>query len=534
MRQEAKARDPATGQQRLRNQELLPAIIDIIMASAVFPSDEEFTACWSSALRRMENSASPTDWNEPLLAAYLRDHIIDTTGPLHRALWSTGLGAVPLGFTAYAPNAIERTWRLLKGLFAAGWKSRSPAEVIVETCQALRSRVDKGCYATLSQRVANAWPALHAASKSTQGPREPVYADSEDEEGGETKVRHARLDLEKMLKHYRQHGARGTFLVSNCHKRLADGFEARVLYAIPKYNLDFVASKPDDIAAALKLGLASSVPEVADACACPETGAYDIFRHIYLRQSFTTVFVAADGQVVDEHRNFVEGGGHTEHALFIANLKGHKEQPPATGPKSSQPHKAQPKGKPKRSERLKAMLKPPSSMERRTGGVKAEVAPQLPVVDKPGPDSDLPGAPPPAQLPILHCSLHGDQCLARTGRGTRCKKARVHGEFLHSALRPGQPRGPSGGLVQVHARCRRRRAGRLGEVHDRVCKAGESGGEPTGPGANQKGIGRVGAQAALPWLYPRGDPMPTGIASLRQSSKRLACRCSHLPSGRQL
>ena len=175
--------------------------------------------------------------------------------------------------------------------------------------------------------------------------------------------------------------------------------------------------------------------DVEEACACPETGTYDIFRHIRLRQSFTTVFVAADGQVVDQHRNFVEGGGHSEHALFISNLKEGRDQPPAKGPKSSQPCKAHPKGNPKRSEHLKAMLKPPSSQEGRSGEGKPGVHPPLPLMDKPNPDSALPGAPPPAQLPVLHCSHHGDQCLARTGKGTRCRKARVQGSFctVHSA-----------------------------------------------------------------------------------------------------
>ena len=72
---------------------------------------KEFTALWSTVLHRMD-----TDWEEATMARYIRSNLLHVASDVIRASWQTGFGAVPLGCTTYAPNAIERSWRLLKGL----------------------------------------------------------------------------------------------------------------------------------------------------------------------------------------------------------------------------------------------------------------------------------------------------------------------------------------------------------------------------------------------------------------------------------
>ena len=67
--------------------------------------------------------------------------------------------------------------------------------------------------------------------------------------------------------------------------------------------------------AMMKLGLAQSELEVQQACADPKSGAYDIFRHIYLRSTFTVVYVTAEDNVRDTHRNYIQGGLRNIHYL---------------------------------------------------------------------------------------------------------------------------------------------------------------------------------------------------------------------------
>ena len=60
---------------------------------------------------------------------------------------------------------------------------------------------------------------------------------------------------------------------------LSDGRQARLLYVLPKYRLELGINRREDIAAALKLGLATTVPQVHEACADPETGPHDARKH---------------------------------------------------------------------------------------------------------------------------------------------------------------------------------------------------------------------------------------------------------------
>ena len=69
--------------------------------------------CWHSHCKKSNGG----DLDESEYADYLEAEILNMSGDLIRASWQSGVGAVPLGFTTYAPNAIETTWRILKILF---------------------------------------------------------------------------------------------------------------------------------------------------------------------------------------------------------------------------------------------------------------------------------------------------------------------------------------------------------------------------------------------------------------------------------
>jgi len=80
--------------------------------------------------------------------------------------------------------------------------------------------------------------------------------------------------------------------------------------------------------------------QVRQACSNVRTKSYDLFRHIYLVQTFSVVYITADGDAVDAHVDFVKCGGYSEHALFIAGLvskEGFQKLP--KGPLHSQPVK---------------------------------------------------------------------------------------------------------------------------------------------------------------------------------------------------
>ena len=77
---ESSRRCSESGQPRLRNRELLSALLEWVQFSATLPNDIEFDVFWGSILQRMSASDSPTDWNEPDMSDYLRKHILDDSG----------------------------------------------------------------------------------------------------------------------------------------------------------------------------------------------------------------------------------------------------------------------------------------------------------------------------------------------------------------------------------------------------------------------------------------------------------------------
>ena len=100
-------------------------------------------------------------WNEPDMAKYLREHIfVETNGGLLDAPWRCGLGCTPLGFTSYAPNAIEVSHRVLKGLLDPAYNKRPVTSIMSEIAEALESRLRSGYYDNLEKEVREPWQAL--------------------------------------------------------------------------------------------------------------------------------------------------------------------------------------------------------------------------------------------------------------------------------------------------------------------------------------------------------------------------------------
>lgn len=192
----------------------------------------------------MARSAGETDFNEPGMARYVSKHILDTTGPLIRASWNSGLGAVPLGFTTYAPNAIERAHRLTKGLLDKGYQHRDIAQLITDVAQALQSRIQAGAYADLRQEI----PTPPACFIKWQQKKLSGHSDTNANHEEET-ARPQRLDLASILNHYRAYGAARTFMSKACRLTLASGDEVVVAYVMPKYKLNLAVERPQDMEA---------------------------------------------------------------------------------------------------------------------------------------------------------------------------------------------------------------------------------------------------------------------------------------------
>ena len=82
IRDESAKGDSVTGHPRSRNAELLPVILEFVQFFATLPSDLQFHTFWSSILTRMASGEAAADFNEPVTAAYLREHILNGKGML--------------------------------------------------------------------------------------------------------------------------------------------------------------------------------------------------------------------------------------------------------------------------------------------------------------------------------------------------------------------------------------------------------------------------------------------------------------------
>ena len=96
------------------------------------------------------------DYNEPDFAAYLKKNIFEINDGVILAAWCSGIGAVPLGFTTYAPNAIEVSHRVLKHLLDSCWLHRDVPTLMADVCDSVTSRLAGGKYEMLTQTLKTA------------------------------------------------------------------------------------------------------------------------------------------------------------------------------------------------------------------------------------------------------------------------------------------------------------------------------------------------------------------------------------------
>ena len=88
------------------------------------------------------------------------------------------------------------------------------------------------------------------------------------------------MDLERILSHYREHGAQKTYLAQHCELQLPTGQLATVVYVLPKYVLSLAETRSTDMQAMMRLALAESLSEVHLACADKETGQQEAYAVI--------------------------------------------------------------------------------------------------------------------------------------------------------------------------------------------------------------------------------------------------------------
>ena len=147
---------------------------------------------------------------------------------------------------------------------------------MLDVCLCFRSRLNAGEYSDMCHVLNEPWQALQTGGKTAWSTRS-CEQDGDDSEL-ELEQRSKRLSLDDILKHFRTHGARGTFLASVTSRVLSDGRQATLLYVLLKYRLELGTNRlnrREDLAAALKLGLATTVQQVHEACADPDTGPHD-------------------------------------------------------------------------------------------------------------------------------------------------------------------------------------------------------------------------------------------------------------------
>ena len=229
----------------------------------------------------MDANSAPTDFNEPLMAEYLRQHILDCEGPRIRALWASGFGWTLPGLTTYAPNCIERQHRTVKGLMPGQHWDRDLSKTMLAVCASVAGKLKRGHYANLGAKVAKLPPGLFTSGKRNRRAKAGEWftarAGSDDELCQEEAQAPMRLLVGQISEHYHanfaQRGAKGTFLAStNLDFMLQDGTRGVAVYVFPKYQLRYAWERPNDMLSMLHLALAKSREDVHKACASTKTG----------------------------------------------------------------------------------------------------------------------------------------------------------------------------------------------------------------------------------------------------------------------
>ena len=124
-----------------------------------------------------------TDWNEPEMAAYLRDHILDCSSNLITAAWISGIGAILLGLTTYAPNTIERNHLGMKDLLPDGIDEKDLSSTTVDVCGAVQTKLEEGDFDKIRTRISRPYPNLWSWPRPQTAKVNDWDAEGVDEEG---------------------------------------------------------------------------------------------------------------------------------------------------------------------------------------------------------------------------------------------------------------------------------------------------------------------------------------------------------------
>ena len=199
---------------------------------------------------------------------------------------------MPLGYTTYAANAIERTHRTLKDLMGDNYQKQGLGELIVQLCDILNARVRSRFYSSVIPEMTKAPEILRKAKRKKISCGE-----------GDTGERSRILDLTTIAEYYLEHGPSKTYLLHKCLKHFTDTSVAKWVYIMPKFKLARAVECPDDMQRMLSLASATSVEEVRKACASPQ-GTYDLTLHIRLRTQYAAIFWCGNDVAKDQHPDF--------------------------------------------------------------------------------------------------------------------------------------------------------------------------------------------------------------------------------------
>ena len=183
---------------------------------------------------------------------------------------------MPLGYSCYCPNTIASAHRSLKRLLSGKFQHRNVGQLLQQAGDAIASKANSGFHSGSQDAISEIPKYLRNPAKQNQ--RLMSVEPQEDTKSKQVK----RLDRHTILGHYKVAGPTGTFLASTCEHMVEPAGLCKLVYIMPKYKLSLCEERSADMVSALKLSLATTVKEVELACQHPQTGCYDIWRHMYL------------------------------------------------------------------------------------------------------------------------------------------------------------------------------------------------------------------------------------------------------------
>ena len=115
--------DRESRQRLLKDQELLPHIVQWVSETPGWASQTEFHAFWVT-INRLGSTGEKGYLDEHAFMEYLTRHVFDMSKDLVQGNFQYGLGKVPLGTTAFATNAMETKFHCFKNMMRKGFVSQ--------------------------------------------------------------------------------------------------------------------------------------------------------------------------------------------------------------------------------------------------------------------------------------------------------------------------------------------------------------------------------------------------------------------------